>query len=235
MCRPWNAQVLEAMQRIRDRGALQDPLAVYRELQNDPDLPPSVARDAVPLAELMEAAPHARHAPAYAIMVVESGIRNRLCIAGCRMVQASETGELEEAWRMAGTSSQRGRWLHGTLACPARPAAPRIARADHSCGRHARYSTPGRTGPPPRWRGGRRRRWGSGAGSCRGPGPARHGSRVVAAGAFRPPRGRCFIRGDAGYGRRRDARRSGNGHLGSGPPWGARRARQPDRRHGAVR
>jgi len=101
MCRPWNAQVLEAMWRVRDQDALPDPLAVYRELQNDPDLPPSVARDAVPLAELMEAAPRARHAPAYAVMVVESGIRNRLCIAGCRMVQASETGELEPAWRMA--------------------------------------------------------------------------------------------------------------------------------------
>ena len=116
MCRPWNAQVLVAMRRIGDRGALPDPLAVYREMQNDPDLPPSVARDAVPLAELMEAAPHARHAPAYAVMVVESGIRNRLCIAGCRMVQASETGELEAAWRMAAQAHSEvdacaARWL----------------------------------------------------------------------------------------------------------------------------
>src|SRR6266851_9503728 len=69
MCRPWNAQVLEAMRRIGDRGAMPDPLEVYRELQNDPDLPSSVAQDAVPLAELMEAAPYARHAPAYAVMV----------------------------------------------------------------------------------------------------------------------------------------------------------------------
>jgi replicative DNA helicase len=116
MCRPWNAQVREAMQRARDRGALPDPLEVYRELQNDPDLLPKVARDAVPLAELMEAAPRARHAPAYAVMVVESGIRNRLCIAGCRMVQASETGELEAAWRVAAQAhnevdASTARWL----------------------------------------------------------------------------------------------------------------------------
>jgi replicative DNA helicase len=116
MCRPWNAQVLGAMRRIGERGALPDPLAVYRELQNDPDLPPSAARDAVPLAELMEAAPRARHAPAYAVMVAESGIRNRLWIAGCRMVQASETGELEAAWRMAAQAHDEvdacmARWL----------------------------------------------------------------------------------------------------------------------------
>ena len=104
------------MRRIGDRGALPDPLTVYRELQNDPDLPPSVARDAVPLAELMEAAPRVRHAPAYAVMVAESGIRNRLCLAEYRMVQASETGELEAAWRMAAQAHNEvdactARWL----------------------------------------------------------------------------------------------------------------------------
>lgn len=116
MCRPWNAQVLEAMLRIRGRGALPDPLEVYRELQNDPDLPPSVARDAVPLADLMEAAPRARHAPAYAVMVVESGIRNRLWIVGSRLGQASETGELEAARRVAAQAHNevdacQARWL----------------------------------------------------------------------------------------------------------------------------
>lgn len=114
MCRPWNAQVLEAMQRIRDRGALPDPLAVYGELQNDPDLPPSLARDAVPLADLMEAAPYARHAPTYAAMVVESGIRNRLCIAGSRMVQVSEIGDLDAAWRVTAQAH------HEVDACTAR-------------------------------------------------------------------------------------------------------------------
>jgi hypothetical protein len=99
MRRPWHAQVLAAMQRARGRGALPDPAEVYRELQNDPDLPRGVARDAVLLASLMEAAPQARHAPAYAAMVVEAGIRQRLYLAGSRMVQASETGELEAAWR----------------------------------------------------------------------------------------------------------------------------------------
>ena len=124
MCRPWNAQVLEAMRRVRGGGALPDPLAVYRELQNDPDLPASVARYAVPLADLMEAAPRARHAPAYAVMVAESGIRNRLWIAGCRMVQAIRDRRARSSAAGGRTSSQRGRCLYGTLACPARPVAP---------------------------------------------------------------------------------------------------------------
>jgi DnaB-like helicase N terminal domain len=99
MLRPWHAQILEAMQRARGRGALPDAAEVYRELQNDPDLPRSVARDAVPLTGLMEAAPSARHASAYAAMVIEGGIRQRLHLAGSRMEQAAETGELEAAWQ----------------------------------------------------------------------------------------------------------------------------------------
>src|SRR5258706_10961703 len=105
MHRPWHAQVLAAMQRARGRGALPEPAEVYRELQNDPDLPRSVARDAVPLAGLMEAAPRARHAPAYAAIVVEGGIRRRLYLAGSRMEQASESGDLEAAWRQAARAS----------------------------------------------------------------------------------------------------------------------------------
>jgi replicative DNA helicase len=75
MYRPWHAQVLAAMRRARGRGALPGLAEAYRELQNDPDLPRTVAADAVPLASLMEAAPRPEHAPAYASMVVEGGIR----------------------------------------------------------------------------------------------------------------------------------------------------------------
>lgn len=101
MYRPWHAQVLTAMQRVRSRGALPESAEVYRELQNDPDLPPSVAQDAVPLTGLMEAAPQARHAPAYATIVVEGGIRRRLWLAGARIVQATENGDLDAAWEHA--------------------------------------------------------------------------------------------------------------------------------------
>jgi len=116
MFRPWHAQVFAAMQRARGRGALPGPAEVYRELQNDPDLPRSVARDAVPLAGLMEAAPRARHAPAYAAMVIEGGIRRRLDLAGSRMVQASGTGEVEAAWQQADRARRAldactARWL----------------------------------------------------------------------------------------------------------------------------
>lgn len=116
MFRPWHAQVLAAMQRARSRGALPGPAEVYRELQDDPDLPRSVARDAVPLAGLMEAAPSSRHAPAYAAMVIEGGIRQRLYLAGSRMVQASGTGEVEAAWQQAARARREldactARWL----------------------------------------------------------------------------------------------------------------------------
>lgn len=116
MFRPWHAQVLAAMQRARGRGALPGPAEVYRELQNDPDLPRSVARDAVPLTGLMEAAPRPGHARTYAAMVIEGGIRQRLHLAGSWMVQASETGELETAWQQAARAHREldactARWL----------------------------------------------------------------------------------------------------------------------------
>jgi len=116
MCRPWHAQVLAAMQRVRDREVPPGPIEVYRELQNDPDLPPSVSRDAVPLAGLMEAAPRARHAPAYAVMVIEGGIRQRLHLTGSRIVQASKTGRLEVVLLQVTIGTRdlnacRARWL----------------------------------------------------------------------------------------------------------------------------
>jgi hypothetical protein len=102
MHRPWHGQVLAVMQRLRGRGCLPAPAEVYQELKKDPDLPRSVSQDAVPLANLMEAG-RADHALAYAAMVIDGGIRQRLALAGSRMTQAAEdtTGEpLEAALRM---------------------------------------------------------------------------------------------------------------------------------------
>jgi hypothetical protein len=45
------------MQRLHGRGVLAGPQRVYAELQEDPDLPRSVAHDAVPLAGLLAATP----------------------------------------------------------------------------------------------------------------------------------------------------------------------------------
>jgi len=75
-----------------------------------------VAQDAVPLTGLMEAAPQARHAPAYAAIVVEGGIRRRLWLAGARMVQATEDGDLDAAWQQTACGRRElgacaGRWL----------------------------------------------------------------------------------------------------------------------------
>jgi replicative DNA helicase len=116
MFRPWHAPVLVAMQRVRGRGGPPEPAQVYRELRSDPDLPASVSADAVPLAGLMEAAPRAAHAPVYAVMVVEGGIRQRLDLAASRLVHVSGTGELDAALRQAAQvrgelTACRSRWL----------------------------------------------------------------------------------------------------------------------------
>jgi replicative DNA helicase len=103
MRRPWHGQVLAAMQRVREHGRLPTLAEVYGELKKDPDLPRSVSQDAVPLANLIEAG-HAAHAPAYAAMVIDGGIRERLALAGSRMMQAAEDAEgepLEAALRMS--------------------------------------------------------------------------------------------------------------------------------------
>jgi hypothetical protein len=97
MFRPWHGQVLAAMQRLRDCGQLPSPQNVYQEIQHDPDLPRSVALDAVPLAGLLGKSPRPAHAGAYGAIVVEAAIRRRLQLAGSRVEQAAEDGDLDVA------------------------------------------------------------------------------------------------------------------------------------------
>jgi hypothetical protein len=114
MFRPWHGQVLAAMQRLRGRGQLPSPQNVYQEVQHDPALPRSVALDAVPLAALLGKSPRTAHAGAYAAIVVESGIRRRLELAGSRVAQAAEGGDLDVAL------GQAARARAGLVACAAR-------------------------------------------------------------------------------------------------------------------
>jgi replicative DNA helicase len=114
MFRPWHGQVLAAMLRLRDRGQLPFPQNVYQEIQHDPDLPRSVALDAVPLADLLRKSPHAAHAGTYAAIVVEAAIRRRLQLAGSRVAQAAEDGDLDVAL------GQAARARAGLVACAAR-------------------------------------------------------------------------------------------------------------------
>ena len=131
---PWHAQVLEAMQRVRAREAFPDPMAVYAELQNDPDLPATVSQDGVLVADLMEAAPTARHARAYAALVIEGSLREQVHMAGTRVVQAAGTRQPELVLRRAadGTSilgECQARWralpepFRRELSAPTGPAA----------------------------------------------------------------------------------------------------------------
>ena len=120
MTRPWHGQVLEAMQRLRARGVLPGPLPVHNELQRDPDLPRIVARDAAPIIDLIQAAPRAGHAGAYAAIVVEGGIRGRLDLAGGRLAQAGESGDLEAAlWQASQARRTVGVCVARWLALPA--------------------------------------------------------------------------------------------------------------------
>jgi hypothetical protein len=100
MTRPYHGQVLGAMKRVRGRGASPDPVVVREELGKDPDLPQLISRDGVLLADLMEAAPHSDHGPAYAAMVVSTGIRRRVELAASRMRQAAENKDAGFALRM---------------------------------------------------------------------------------------------------------------------------------------
>jgi replicative DNA helicase len=90
MSRPWHGQVLAAMQRLRQQHTPPGPQQVRQELLADPDLPSNVALDAIPLVDLLEAAPHPRHTPAYAALVIEGSIRERIWLAGSRMTQAAD-------------------------------------------------------------------------------------------------------------------------------------------------
>jgi len=117
MFRPWHGQVLAAMRRVRGRSQVPSPQNVYQEIQHDPDLPRSVALDAVPLAGLLGKSPRTAHAGTYAAIVVETGIRRRLQLAGSRVVQAAEGGDLDDAL------VQAARARAGLGACAARWAA----------------------------------------------------------------------------------------------------------------
>ncbi|MGH3403802.1 MAG: DnaB-like helicase N-terminal domain-containing protein [Streptosporangiaceae bacterium] len=100
MHRPYHGQVLAAMQRLRARSIAPAPARVRAELATDPDLPRRISLDGVLLADLLEAVPLADHAPAYAAMVIDHSIRERVALVGSRMIQAAETGELETAQRV---------------------------------------------------------------------------------------------------------------------------------------
>jgi DnaB-like helicase N terminal domain len=106
MTRPYHGQVLAAMNRVRGIGASPDPLTVREELGKDPDLPRLISHDGVLLADLMEAAPRSDHGPAYAAMVISSGIRRRAELAASRMRQAAESKNVSFALRM--TRQARG-------------------------------------------------------------------------------------------------------------------------------
>ena len=106
MTRPYHGQVLGAMNRVRGRGASPDPVAVREELGKDPDLPRLISHDGVLLADLMEAAPRSDHGPAYAAMVISTGIRRRVELAASRMRQAAESKDANFALRM--TRQARG-------------------------------------------------------------------------------------------------------------------------------
>jgi replicative DNA helicase len=101
LVRPYHGQVLAAMNRVRGRGAAPGTLAVHEEIKKDTDLPKSVSSDGVLLADLMEAAPRPAHAPAYAAMVISTGIHRRLSLAASRVSQAAEGSNARAALRMA--------------------------------------------------------------------------------------------------------------------------------------
>ena len=102
------------MQRLRGRGQFPSPQNVYQEIQHDPNLPCSAALDAVPRASLLGKSPRTAYAGTYAAIVVETGIRRRLQLAGSRVEQAAGDGDLDVALGQAAKARA------GLVACAAR-------------------------------------------------------------------------------------------------------------------
>jgi hypothetical protein len=92
MYRPWHAQVLAAMRQARARGAFPGRAEPTVSCETIRIFRAPWWRMAVALTSLMEAAPRREHAPAYASMVVEGGIRRHVELAGARLVQAPARG-----------------------------------------------------------------------------------------------------------------------------------------------
>ena len=100
MTRPYHGQVLAAMKRLRARDAAPGPRQVREEIRKDPDLPVSVSRDGALLIDLMQASPRSQHAPAYAAIVISSGIRQRVALAAGRLSQAAAGEDPEVVQRL---------------------------------------------------------------------------------------------------------------------------------------
>src|ERR1700691_675393 len=115
MTRPYHGQVLAAMNRVRGRGASPGPVALHGKLGKVPDLPRLISHDGVLLADLMEAAPRSDHGPAYAAMVISTGIRRRAELAASRVRHAAESKEASAALQMTNQARAefdecRARW-----------------------------------------------------------------------------------------------------------------------------
>ena len=138
MCRPWNAQVLEAMRRDPRPGCAAGSAGGVPGAAERPRPPAqrgagrraaggthggSAARPARARVRSHGGRERDTQPPVHRRVPHGAGIRDR------RARSSVADGR---------TSPQRGRCLYGTLACPARSAAPRIARGDHSRGHHAR-------------------------------------------------------------------------------------------------
>lgn len=120
---PYHGQVLAAMQRMRAQRVLPDPLAVYEEIKKDPDLPRGVSHDGVLITDLMEASPRSEHAPAYAAIVIATGIRRRIELAASRITQAAEATDIDGAREMLARARQeisRGQARWEALPAPMR-------------------------------------------------------------------------------------------------------------------
>ena len=114
MFRPWHGQVLAAMQRLRGRGQIPSPQNVYQEIRHDPDLPRSVALDAVPLAGLLGSLLARRTPERMRPSSWRAGSAGAFELAGSRVAQAAEDGDLDVAL------GQAARARAGLVACAAR-------------------------------------------------------------------------------------------------------------------
>jgi replicative DNA helicase len=147
--RPWHGQVHAAMRRIQARGQLPSPHQVRAELRNDPDIPGHVHGQAWLITDLIHECPRPRHAPAYAGLVAESGVRQALSQAGGRMRQAAERDSLDPALAAAARARadlERSRERWAALPPEARTEIPGPGRDERDAAAIARQAQAVRDG-----------------------------------------------------------------------------------------
>lgn len=95
--KPYHQAVWAAILRLREQDKKVTPETVRAELPNRPEVAAHLARNAVPLVDLMEATPRTGGARRYADMVAEASLHRRVDLLGEHLAHVAGNGTAEDA------------------------------------------------------------------------------------------------------------------------------------------